>query len=73
MTFLGFLASTIGDGERSSSATAYLDPVLSRPNLDVLIQHQATRVIGNETSEGNIHFSQVEFAANVSGEHLLSV
>ncbi|KAJ3521273.1 hypothetical protein NMY22_g12382 [Coprinellus aureogranulatus] len=38
--------STIGNGERSSAATAFLDtPVRDRPNLDIVINTQATRVL----------------------------
>lgn len=70
---IGYTQSTIGGGERSSSATAYLDPLLSRPNLDVLIQHQATKIIANGTSGGKIRFSGVEFAANATGESNLTI
>ena len=66
---LGFVQSTIGNGERSSSATAYLDPVLSRSNLDVLIQTQVTKVISHgKTSQGKPKFEQVEFAISSDGE-----
>ncbi|THH14917.1 hypothetical protein EW146_g5483 [Bondarzewia mesenterica] len=42
---IGWLQSTSGLGSRSSSATAYLHPVLHRPNLDVVIQTQVTRLL----------------------------
>lgn len=37
-------------GKRSSSATAYLDPIVHRPNLDILVQTQVTRLIKTERS-----------------------
>lgn len=62
---------TIYQGQRSSSATAYLAPkYLERPNLSVLIGAQATRVI--ETGKvGHLpKFGAVHFASNSSGEVL---
>lgn len=42
---LGWLQSTVGNGSRSSSATAYLSSsVISRPNLGVITQTYATRL-----------------------------
>ncbi|KAJ8509455.1 hypothetical protein ONZ45_g8375 [Pleurotus djamor] len=43
---IGWAVSTIGQSKRASSATAYLRPdVIARPNLDVLITAQVTRLI----------------------------
>ncbi|KAJ7143681.1 aryl-alcohol-oxidase from pleurotus Eryingii [Mycena epipterygia] len=42
---IGWLQSNAGGGQRSSSATAYLHPALVRPNLDVLINAQVTRLL----------------------------
>ncbi|KAF7345143.1 hypothetical protein MSAN_01890400 [Mycena sanguinolenta] len=43
---VGWLQYTIGDGERSSSATGYLTPdVLQRPNLDVLLHAQVSKLV----------------------------
>lgn len=39
------MQSTIGDGQRSSGATAYLNPVQDRCNLDILINSRATKLI----------------------------
>ena len=51
---LGWSQTTTGGGERSSSATAYLHPNLNRPNLDVLMGAQVTRLLTpNTTSTGN--------------------
>jgi choline dehydrogenase len=41
----GFWHVTIKNGVRVSSATAYLHPALSRPNLEVMTGAQATRVL----------------------------
>ncbi|MEO6607911.1 MAG: choline dehydrogenase [Aestuariivirga sp.] len=41
----GPIDSTIGDGRRSSTAQAYLKPVLSRPNLTVITHALASRII----------------------------
>ncbi|KAL0064314.1 hypothetical protein AAF712_008760 [Marasmius tenuissimus] len=49
MTGFGYVQSTVGHGERSSAATAYLVPVLNRTNLDVLIN---TRVLKISSSKG---------------------
>ncbi|THH31584.1 hypothetical protein EUX98_g2622 [Antrodiella citrinella] len=44
-TGIGYMQSTIGGGSRSSGATAYLNPVDTRPNLDVLINTHVTKLI----------------------------
>ena len=36
---------TAGDGRRCSAATAYLRPALRRPNLKVVVEALATRVL----------------------------
>ena len=64
---LAFMQSNIQNGTHVNAATAFLEPVLSRPNLDVLIQNQATRVISNGTTNGKIQFNQVELAQNSTG------
>ncbi|KAG2005486.1 aryl-alcohol oxidase [Coprinopsis cinerea AmutBmut pab1-1] len=43
---LTWLQSTIGHGERSSASVSYLDPkTRQRPNLDILVNTYATRVL----------------------------
>ncbi|KAF8991611.1 hypothetical protein BDQ17DRAFT_1370513 [Cyathus striatus] len=43
---ISWLHSTVGGGERSSSATAYLNAsVIARPNLSILIQTRVTRLL----------------------------
>ncbi|KZT63569.1 GMC oxidoreductase [Daedalea quercina L-15889] len=51
-------------GRRSSSATGYLEPVLDRPNLDVLIETQVTRLISYGEDSGVPSFTGVEMAQN---------
>ncbi|OCH92503.1 aryl-alcohol oxidase-like protein [Obba rivulosa] len=50
------------EGRRSSSATAYLEPVLNRSNLDVLIMTQVTKLIPSNTIDGVVHFDAIEMA-----------
>lgn len=42
---MGLFQMTIGDGERASSAAAFLRPALKRPNLTVISAAHATRVL----------------------------
>ncbi|PFH47149.1 GMC oxidoreductase [Amanita thiersii Skay4041] len=70
---LGFsyVQSSIGKGERSSSATAFLEPVLSRPNLDVLITTHATRLITSLSSKSKLPaFRTVELAQTATGPRI---
>ncbi|KAJ6563154.1 pyranose dehydrogenase [Mycena vulgaris] len=49
---IGWLQYTIGHGERSSSATGYLTPeIIQRPNLDVLLHAQVSKLV-NLTQSG---------------------
>ncbi|THV00444.1 aryl-alcohol oxidase-like protein [Dendrothele bispora CBS 962.96] len=66
---LGFshLQSSIGNGTRSSSATAYLDPVLYRDNLDVLVSTRATKLITDSTNAGIPIFRTLEIAQSSNG------
>jgi hypothetical protein len=57
---LAWTQFSIANGTRSSAATAYLDPVVDRPNLSVLIGTYVTRVI--QTTKGS--FKTVEFGQN---------
>ncbi|KAH9477827.1 Pyranose dehydrogenase 3 [Psilocybe cubensis] len=58
---LGWLQTTTGKGERSSSATAYLsNQFTSRKNLHVLVNTKVTRIIGN--SKGS--FTGVEITGS---------
>ena len=61
------MQSATGGGQRSSSATAYLHPNLNRPNLDVLIGAQVTRLISHTTVPD---LRTVEYAFNATGPRL---
>ncbi|KAK0195795.1 aryl-alcohol-oxidase from pleurotus Eryingii [Armillaria mellea] len=45
--FVGFsyMQSSVGDGQRSSAATAYLNPCQERDNLDILINTHVTKLV----------------------------
>ncbi|KAJ7243026.1 hypothetical protein C8J57DRAFT_1525921 [Mycena rebaudengoi] len=59
---LGWLQSTIGGGERSTSATSYLAPnFIRRKNLHVLLHAQVSRLVDADNAKGKISFSGVEF------------
>jgi choline dehydrogenase len=64
--FAAWQQSHIKHGFRSSSFTSYLGPdFIIRPNLHVLLNAQATRVI--QTSTSPIAFHSVEFASGPDG------
>lgn len=63
--------STIGDGARSSSAAAYLQPAISRSNLHVLVQNTVTRLGQTESTRNGPSFKTVEFAASASGKEVI--
>ncbi|KAF7358832.1 hypothetical protein MSAN_01222800 [Mycena sanguinolenta] len=63
MLGVGWLQSTIGGGERSSSATSYLAPkFIQRQNLHVLLHAQVSRLVGPQTQKGLVTFEGVEFS-----------
>ncbi|KAG6909527.1 hypothetical protein DXG01_017084 [Tephrocybe rancida] len=47
---------------RSYSKSAYLDPVLSRPNLKVLVNSTATQIVFSDSNSGSQTATGVEFA-----------
>ncbi|KAH8079085.1 aryl-alcohol-oxidase from pleurotus Eryingii [Cristinia sonorae] len=63
---IGYMQSAIGEGERSSGATAYLNPVFDRSNLDVLINTRVTKLVNSATS-GTPHMNIVELAQSSGG------
>ncbi|KAF9475243.1 aryl-alcohol-oxidase from pleurotus Eryingii [Pholiota conissans] len=63
---MSWIQSTSGGGSRSSSATAYLHPILSHPNLDVLVETQVTRLINIAEKGGKPDLREVEFAKNAT-------
>lgn len=58
----GWLQVTVGKGERSSSATAYLAPeYLKRSNLHVLVKNRVSRLLQTPSSRGVPTFCAVQF------------
>ncbi|TFK37492.1 aryl-alcohol oxidase-like protein [Crucibulum laeve] len=66
---IGWAQSTIGNGERSSSATSYLSPkYINRPNLHVLLHVQVARVLPSTSNIAQkFSFKDVEFSEGVGG------
>ncbi|KZT39180.1 aryl-alcohol oxidase-like protein [Sistotremastrum suecicum HHB10207 ss-3] len=61
---LGWMQATIDVDVRASSAQAYLAPkFIARPNLDVLIEQQVTKILFTKNSKGLPHASGIEFSA----------
>ncbi|KAJ7243021.1 aryl-alcohol oxidase [Mycena rebaudengoi] len=59
---IGWLQSTVGGGERSTSATSYLAAkFIRRKNLHVLLHAQVSRLIDASTVKGKVSFDGVEF------------
>ncbi|KAH9056750.1 hypothetical protein EDB87DRAFT_1191724 [Lactarius vividus] len=64
---IGWTQLSIGGGQRSSASVSYLTPVLSRSNLDILINTQVTKVVQTGARGGLPIFRGVQFAQSVSG------
>ncbi|KAF8590857.1 GMC oxidoreductase, partial [Ramaria rubella] len=63
---LGWLQTTIKDGQRSSSATSYLGPeFINRPNLHVLINSRVTQLVQTSQAHEPLAFNTVEFVQGV--------
>ncbi|KAF4603202.1 hypothetical protein EYR38_003612 [Pleurotus pulmonarius] len=64
---VGWLQSTItSTGRRASSATSYLGPgVINRPNLDILLDAQVTRLLLSNGTD-DVTFDAVQFVAGTS-------
>ena len=65
---IGWVQSSIGNGVRSSSSTAYLRKALSRPNLHVLINATVTKLLPTGFRGSKISFSGVQFASSTDGQ-----
>ncbi|KAJ7474216.1 aryl-alcohol oxidase precursor [Mycena latifolia] len=64
---IGWIQSTIGHGERSSSATRYLEPdFIQRPNLDVLLHAQVSKFVNVTRHSGIPTFGGVQFRYGTS-------
>lgn len=71
---LGAYHLTIGKRFRSSSATAFLRPALSRKNLTVLTEAQVNRVLikNNKVNGVSYKYNNSNFSINITGEVILS-
>ncbi|PPR04284.1 hypothetical protein CVT26_004071 [Gymnopilus dilepis] len=68
---LGWLQCTIGNGERSSAAIAYLTPsVMARPNLEIVLNTRVTRVLPIGSGTKSKTFRQVQLD---TGSRLVTV
>ena len=69
--FLAYMQSSIGGGERSSAATAYLPTdVRDRTNLDILLNTRALRLVKTDNSTAGPVFKSVQIAQTASGMYL---
>lgn len=64
---IGWTQYSIGGGQRSSASVSYLTPVLSRSNLDILVNTQVTKVVQTGTRDGLPVFCAVQFAQSTYG------
>jgi len=64
----GWSFASIEHGSRSSAATAYLKPAMVRPNLDVVINAQATKLVKTGHSKGVPSFRAVEVVEHEGGK-----
>ncbi|KAJ3517331.1 hypothetical protein NMY22_g13988 [Coprinellus aureogranulatus] len=68
---LAWQQQTIGSGERSSAATAYLGPdVRGRPNLTILLNTYVTRVLPTSSTSGPLEIKSVEIGDKISRQIL---
>ncbi|KAL4247801.1 GMC oxidoreductase family protein [Abortiporus biennis] len=67
---LGYARFSMLNGKRHSSATAYLNDAIPRPNLDVLINTQVTKLIQSQVSPDDSEptFDVVELAQSRDGK-----
>ncbi|KAJ7237049.1 aryl-alcohol oxidase [Mycena haematopus] len=67
MLGVGWLQSTIGGGQRSTSATSYLAPKFTpRKNLHVLLHAQVSRLVSPRKTNQGVAFDGVEFSQSGS-------
>ncbi|KAJ3543687.1 hypothetical protein NMY22_g3054 [Coprinellus aureogranulatus] len=68
---LAWQQQTIGDGERSSAATAYLGPdVRGRPNLTILLNTYVTRVLPTTSTSEQPEIRSVEIGDKITRQVL---
>lgn len=62
------MQSSVGGGERSSAATAYLPTdVRDRTNLDILLNTRALRLVQTDNSTAGPVFKGVQIAQSADG------
>lgn len=61
------MQGTFGGGARVSASVAYLQPVLGRSNLDVLVDTTVTKLTQTGMEDGEPVFRGVQFAQSSSG------
>ncbi|KAI0675774.1 aryl-alcohol-oxidase from pleurotus Eryingii [Trametes maxima] len=66
---LAWAQCSIGGGSRHDAATSYIEPILSRHNLDVLVGTQVTKLIRTGHDGDHPVVRGVQFAQSRSGEH----
>ncbi|KIK53520.1 hypothetical protein GYMLUDRAFT_265013 [Collybiopsis luxurians FD-317 M1] len=64
---ISWVQYTMANGQRVNAATAFLQPVLSRGNLDILVNTHATKIVQTGSQGRTPIFRGVEFANNASG------
>ena len=65
---IGYMQSTIGGGERSNANTAFLQPIISRSNLDVLINTRVTKLVQSGTAKLGPIFNTVELGSTADSK-----
>lgn len=61
---IGYYQVNQRNGSRHSTATAYLKPILSRPNLTILTQAHATRILFEMNADGSPRATAIELWQN---------
>ncbi|SFJ93502.1 GMC family oxidoreductase [Celeribacter neptunius] len=69
---VGLYQLTQKNGQRFSSARAFLDPVRHRPNLDILTEAQVSRVVFRDRQATGVALADREVPLNPGGEVILS-
>ncbi|TFK19656.1 pyranose dehydrogenase [Coprinopsis marcescibilis] len=69
-----YMQSTIGNGERSSAASAYLDAdIRKRPNLSIVVNTYTTRVLPVHEGARRLDIRSVEVAPRDGGSSMIDV
>ncbi|KAI0642210.1 hypothetical protein C8Q79DRAFT_929212 [Trametes meyenii] len=60
-----FVQGSYGSGIRSDAATSYIEPLLSRGNIDILVQTQVTKLLQKDIHGTTSIFRGVQFAQSI--------